>query len=156
MSTERPDAELALEQATLELFRELGWHTVNAYHETYTEDPGLSGGGASLGRTTRSEVILRPRLLAALARLNPDLPPESFAQACDELARDRSAMTPAAANREIHAYLKDGLPVAARDTSGEERPERLRLIDWDEPDNNDWLLVQQLWVTGDLYTRRTS
>jgi type I restriction enzyme R subunit len=149
-----PDAEEALEQATLALFQELGWQTANAYDEVYGEAPVALGGGPYLGRATRADVILRPRVLGALAGLNPGLPPEAYEAAIEELSRDRSAMTLAAANRDIYAYLKDGLPVTFRGPDGEERFERLRLVDWDDPANNDFLLVRQFWVTGEVYTRR--
>ena len=63
-------------------------------------------------------------------------------------------MTLARANREIYTLLKDGVPVTYRDLDGEERFERLRLIDWQHPEENDFLLVRQFWVTGEIYTRR--
>jgi len=154
MSTQHPDAEQALEQATLDLFRELGWQTVNAYHETYTEAPEVSGGGPCLGRATRGEVILRPHVLDALAGLNPGLPPEAYQAAIEELTRDHSAMTLVRANREIYHLLKEGIPVIFRGPDGEERFERLQLVDWANPYNNDFLLVQQFWVSGPVYTRR--
>ncbi len=154
MPSVNPDAEEALENATLALLAELGWETVSGYYEVYGETPDTGTGGPHLGRATRSEVILRPRLEAALACLNPDLPPEPLQQASAELTRDRSAMTLIHANREIYGLLKDGVPVTYRDGDGEERFERVAVIDWNEPANNDFLLVQQLWVTGDVYIRR--
>jgi type I restriction enzyme R subunit len=154
MTYRNPDAEEALEQATLALFAELGWETVNAYRETYAEAPDVSGGGPSLGRATRGDVILRPRLEAALARLNPDLPTEAIQQAIAELTRDRSAMALVQANREIYTLLKEGVQVALRDADGEERVERVAVIDWNAAGNNDFLMIQQFWVTGEVYTRR--
>ena len=154
MTYANPDAEEALEQATLALFAELGWETINAYDEVYGETPGAGTGGPYLGRETRNEVVLRPRLEAALARLNPDLPPEALQQAIEQLARDRSAMALVHANREVYHLLKEGIPVTFRDADGEERFERVRVIDWNDPDNNDFLMAQQFWATGDIYTRR--
>jgi len=154
MSIPNPDAEEALENATLALFAELGWETVNAYHEVYGETPGVGTGSLYLGRATRNEVILRPRLEAALAKLNPDLPAEALHQAITELTRDRSAMTLVHANREIYALLKHGIPVTYRDADGEELVERVTVIDWANPANNGFLMVQQFWVTGDIYTCR--
>ena len=86
-----PDAEAALEDATLDLFAELGWETVDAYHERYTE--GSAGNGPYLGRATRQQVVLQTRLRAALERLNPDLPPIALAQAIAQLTRDRGALS---------------------------------------------------------------
>jgi type I restriction enzyme R subunit len=154
MTGTHPDAEQALENATLALFAELGWQTVNAYDEVYGETPRAGTSGLYLGRETRNEVILRPRLEAALAHLNPDLPPETFQQAIEQLTRDRSAITLVHASREVYHLLKEGIPVTFRDADGEERFERARVIDWNNPDKNDFLMAQQLWVTGDIYTRR--
>ena len=148
------DSEEALENVTLALFAELGWETVNGYHEVTSETPDAGTGGPYLGRATRGEVVLRPRLEAALTRLNPDLPPEALQQAVEQLARDRGAMTLVHANREIYGLLKDGVQVSYRDAGGEERIERVAVIDWNDPADNDFLMVQQFWVTGDIYTRR--
>jgi type I restriction enzyme R subunit len=71
--------------------------------------PGPSG---TLGRETKSEVLLVPRLHGALDRLNPGLPSEAIDSAIDELARDRSAMSLAAANREIWERISDGIRVS--------------------------------------------
>jgi type I restriction enzyme R subunit len=153
MNFTSPDAEATLEQATLALFAELGWETVDATYEVYSEGPQPAT-GPYLGRATRQEVILRPRLQAALNRLNPSLPPEAIRQAIEQLARDRSAMTLARANQSVHQLLKEGVPVTYRDADGEERFHRVAVIDWNDPANNDFLLVQQFWVTGEIYTRR--
>ena len=64
---------ILIEQPTIELLRGLGWETVNCYHETFPV--GLSG------RETSTDVVLVPRLRAALKRLNPGLPEEALAQA---------------------------------------------------------------------------
>ena len=93
-----------VEQPAIGLFEELDWQTVSAMEETF----GASG---TLGRETSGEVVLVPRLRAALEKLNPKFPPETITSALDELTRDRSAMTLAGANREICGLLKDGVKV---------------------------------------------
>lgn len=72
MSPHHPDAEDALEQATVSLLGELGWETINAYHETFP--------GSILGRENAGEVILHSRLRPALERLNPGFPREAIDQ----------------------------------------------------------------------------
>src|SRR5262249_48358572 len=68
---------------------------------------------------------------------------------------DRSAMGLAAANREVYALLKEGMPVSIPDPQrGGQKTERVRIIDWDNPAGNDFVLVSQLSVTGVLYTCR--
>ena len=141
-----PDREDALEAATVELFGELGWDTCDAYHEQCPD--GI------LGRDNQGEVVLTERLTPALKALNPDLPADAITLAAEELSRDRSALSLPNANRELHRLLRQGVRVQFRDDEGRDRDETVRVIDWEEPTNNDFLLVQQLWVTGDLHKRR--
>ena len=64
-------------------------------------------------------------------------------------------MAPAQANREVYRLLKDGVRVKIADADGQgETVETVRVIDWDDPISNDFLLVSQFWVTGEMYTRR--
>ena len=73
----------------------------------------------------------------------------------DELTRDRSAMLLAPANREVYSILKEGLTISLPDHErGGQKTERLRVIDWQNPEANDFLLVSQFSVTGTLYTCR--
>jgi type I restriction enzyme R subunit len=137
-----------VEQPAIALFAELGWQTVSAMDEVF----GISG---TLGRETSGEVVLIPRLRAALERLNPQLPAEAIESAVDELTRDRSAMSLTAANREVCGLQKDGVKVAVPDRErGGLKDERVRVVDWDNPAANDFLLVSQMTVTGQLYTCR--
>ncbi len=137
-----------VEQPAIALLAELGWETVNAYGE-------FDQGASTLGRETRAEVILTARLRPALRRLNPGAPPEAIDQAIEELTRDRSRMSMAAANREVYQLLKKGARVPLPDPEGDgETVEVVRVVDWDVPANNDFLLCSQLWVTGEMHTRR--
>ncbi len=109
----------------------------------------------TLGRETKGEVVLAGQLRTSLVKFNPALPPEAIDNAVDELTRDRSAMSPAAANREIYRLMKDGIPVSVPDREhGGQKTERLRVIDWEKPEENDFLLVSQFSVVGQLYTCR--
>jgi hypothetical protein len=137
-----------VEQPAIALLAELGWTTVNGLDEVL----GLEG---TFGRETRSEVFLGAQLRAALVRLNPDVPPEGITAAIDQLIADRSAMSLAAANREVYFLLKEGVPVSVPDPErGGQRTLRLRVIDWQNVANNDFLCVSQFTITGSLYTCR--
>jgi len=50
----------------------------------------------------------------------------------------------------VYALLKDGVPVTYRDVEGIERFERVQVIDWNMPGNNDFFLASQLWVSGEI------
>jgi|CXWL01.1.fsa_nt_gi type I restriction enzyme R subunit len=137
-----------VEQPAITLLAELGWQTVSAMEEVF-------GPQGTLGRETKAEPVLVVRLRAALNRLNPSLPPEALSTAVDELTLDRSAMSLPAANREVYGLLKEGIPVSILDQKGGgQKTERVRVIDWENPAANDFLLVSQFSVTGALYTRR--
>lgn len=165
MSAHAYTEDQLVEQPAIGLFAELGWQTVSALEETF-------GATGTLRRETKGEVMLVSRLQAALERLNPALPPEAITAAVDELTRDRSAMSLEAANREVYLLLKEGIKVSVPESdstphlgplpgrggegvrSGGQKTERVRVIDWEQPANNDFLLVSQFSVTGALYTCR--
>ena len=137
-----------VEQPAIALLSELGWETFDAYSE-------FDHGSSPLGRETKADVILKTRLREALLRLNPNVSMESVHQAIEELARDRSRMSAVAANREIYHLLKNGVRVPVPDPEGDgETVEVVRIIDWDDPQNNDFLICSQLWITGEMHTRR--
>ncbi|MDO8414203.1 MAG: type I restriction endonuclease subunit R [Gallionellaceae bacterium] len=137
-----------VEQPAIQLFAELGWKTLSASDE-------VMGASGTLGRETKSEVVLGVRLRNVLARLNPSLPNEAIAAAIDELSRDRSAMIPTAANRELWVLMRDGVRVSVPDpVKGGLKTERVRVVDWVNPAANDFLLVSQMTIVGQLYTCR--
>jgi type I restriction enzyme R subunit len=136
-----------IEAPAIALFAELGWPTVDANNE-------WAAGTSSLGRETRSDVVLVGRLRAALRQLNPDASHEAVEQAIEELARDRAALAPAHAAQEAWRLLAHGVRVRARDERGEQRDLTLRVIDWDAPQRNEFLLAAQMTISGDLYTCR--
>ncbi|MCK4308224.1 type I restriction endonuclease subunit R [candidate division WOR-3 bacterium] len=136
-----------IEQPAIRLFKDLGYEYIYAYNEDYGDD-------SLLGRQERDEVILLPRLRDAFIKLNPDVPREAISLAMEELLRDRSAMSPASANKEIYKLIRNGVKVNVQNEKGEVEDITLRVIDFDNPENNDYLLVSQFWVSGDIYTRR--
>lgn len=137
-----------VEQPAIALLEKLGWEPHNAYQE-------FDHGTSTLGRETKAEIILKVRLRLALLDLNPKAPPEAIHGAIEELCRDRSRMSAVAANREQYHLLKNGVRVSVPDLEGEgETVERVRVIDWEDPANNDFLICSQFWVTGEMHTRR--
>ena len=137
-----------VEQPAIQLFAELGWVTLVVSDE-------VLGAEGTLGRETKSEVVLAARLRKVLAQLNPALPVEAINAAVDELSRDRSAMLPTAANRELWALMRDGVKVSVPELArGGLKVERVKVVDWDDPAANDFLLVSQMTIVGQLYTCR--
>jgi len=138
-----------VEQPAIALFAELGYETANCFYEKIgTSEP-------TLGRETTEQVVLVPRLRSALEKLNPELASDAIDLAIEALVQDRSAMSMTQANREVYKLLKDGVKVSFQNDDGEETDETVRVIDWNEPQNNDFFLASQFWVSGSIYKRRT-
>ncbi|WP_275100169.1 type I restriction endonuclease subunit R [Sedimenticola hydrogenitrophicus] len=134
-----------IEQPAIKLYSELGWETIECWDEPF-------GPESPFGRNNRGDVVLPNRLRPALEQLNPDAPTLAIDEAIEELSRDRSAMSPIAANEDIYQLLREGYKYKASDDVGEDVT--VRIIDWQNPENNDFLLCSQMSITGDIETRR--
>jgi len=137
----------SVEQPALELLEELGWQRVNLQNEQ-------PGSGNPTGRTSFRQTYLPARLRAALFKLNPTLPGEALALAEERLTEDRSAMLAMAANRALLGLLSDGVSVEVRRDDGGFETVSVRVIDWTEPANNDFLVASQVWIECSLHKRR--
>jgi type I restriction enzyme, R subunit len=123
MSAHAYSEDRIVERPAIALFAELGWQTVSALEERF-------GPGGTLGRETSGEVVLAPRLRAALEKLNPKLPAEAIAAAVEELLCDSTAMTLAGSNRETWALIKDGVKVQVPDRErGGPKDERVKVVE---------------------------
>src|SRR5258708_5919552 len=99
--------EALVEQAAIEILGSLQWPSLSATKESF-------GSAGTLGRESARDITLASRLRAALTTLNPDAPQGALHLAMDELLRDRVAMGPAAANREVHRLLTEGVKVSTK------------------------------------------
>jgi type I restriction enzyme R subunit len=99
------------------------------------------------------QVILEGRLREALGRLNPNLPAEALEDARRKLAQPQSSDL-LQQNRASHRLLVNGVTVEYRDAKGDLRGAQVRVIDFDDPANNDWLAVNQFAVLENRRSRR--
>jgi type I restriction enzyme R subunit len=118
----------------------------------HTEDPEDLNDNS--GRTNKREVILVERVREAAVRLNPYIPAKAVEDALEKLLDRRQAMTLVGANQEVYNLLRDGIPVEFDDAKGQKQKERVRLIDFNQPDENRYLAVTQLWIKGERGFRR--
>ncbi len=130
------------------LAQQLGWKSIYAYNN---EDFGPD---SLLGRASDREVVLGRTLREKLVALNPGLPAAAYDDAVRQITTTIASQTLIATNREKYAQLRDGVQVTFRNDQGERVRQRLRVLDFDAPENNDFLCVRELWVKGDLYRRR--
>ena len=138
-----------VQQTTAEyLEQELGWESVYAYNN---EDFGPD---SLLGRKSDREVVLTRILRAKIEELNPGLPAAAYEDAVSQIIAVSASQTMTATNREKYDLIKDGVQVTFHNARGERVRQRLRVFDFDNPENNHFLCVREMWVRGDLYRRR--
>lgn len=147
LNSASPDTEEAVELSSMLIFDELEWEITYAEHE-------IDGDTSLLGRSHQGEVILERHLIPSLQKLNQGLPHEALIQAKDKLIRDRSTMNLVRANRNVYNLLKNGIQVEFRDSRGNQKIERVKIINWNDPTENHFKLVSQMWVNGSMYRKR--
>ncbi|HQT68206.1 MAG: DEAD/DEAH box helicase [Rhodospirillales bacterium 20-60-12] len=138
-------SESVVEQATLAWLESVGWAIVGGAE--------IAPGETGAERESYTQVILERRLRDALARLNPTLPSDALDEAFRKLIRVDGAEL-IQRNRALHRLLVDGVTVEYRDGQGAIRGAQARVIDFDRPEANDWLAVNQFSVTEAKQTRR--
>lgn len=137
--------ESVVEDAALAWLASIGWHVGHGAE--------IAPGMPAAERHDYKEVVLAGRLQSALARLNPDLPADARAYAFRKLTRPEGADL-IHANRATHRLLVNGITVEYRTPAGEIRGAQARVIDFDAPENNDWLAVNQFGVIENKHSRR--
>lgn len=129
--------ESTVELAAIEYLRQLGYATAFG--------PEITPDGDAPERSSYSEVYLSERLRDTVARINPGLASSVVDDAIKRLFRPES-QNPLAENQRVHKLLTDGVPVEYREDDGSVRTAIVWLIDYDHPENNDWLAVNQFTI----------
>ncbi len=137
--------ESHVEDAALEWFEELGY--------TILHGPDIAPGEAQAERDTYSQVVLTARLRRKLSELNSHIPAEALDEAARKLTR-LSSPSLINNNRLFHRMLVDGVEVEYKRADNSIAGDRARLIDFDEPENNEWLAINQFTVIEGQYNRR--
>ena len=137
--------ESIVEDATLNWFGELGFSLLHG--------PEIAPGELVAERAAFGEVVLEKRLRAALRKLNPGLPVEAMDEAFRKVAVPQHPSL-IANNRAFHRMLIDGITVECRRKDGSIGAEIVRLMDFDDPEANDWVAVNQFTVIEGQHNRR--
>ncbi len=129
----------------------LAWLSEIGY--SVTTGPATSPDSASPERASYADVFLLHRLTRAVARLNPNIPEDARADALRRLTRIEYPGL-MEENRRLHRYLIEGIPVEFATKDGAIKGDHVRLIDFENPDANDWLAVNQFTVIEQKTNRR--
>ncbi|WP_404440110.1 type I restriction endonuclease subunit R [Stutzerimonas chloritidismutans] len=133
-----------LEKEALEWLSELGY--------THLYGPDIAHDGSDPQRESYRQVVLKERLRAAIAKLNPQVPLAAREDAIKQVV-DLGVPAQLSANRLFHRLLVSGVPVQYQ-KDGETRGDFVRLIDWTNVRGNDWLAINQFSIQGSKHTRR--
>ncbi len=136
--------EQALEDLAIRWFQDTGWD--------YRAGPDIAPDSDSPQRRDYRQVLLQGELREALARLNPQIPAAVLDDVAHQLSKpDHPSLIQS--NRAFHEALVGGVPVEV-EISGERRGDRVVLVDFDTPERNRFLVVNQFTVQGSKQPRR--
>jgi len=137
--------ESVVEEAALGYFRELGYETKFG--------PDIAPDGKTPERKNWDDVVLVDRLKAAIDRINPHLSPQAREDALRKVLRSESPNL-IISNRRFHEFLANGVDIETRRKEGRIAGDKAWLVDFEHPENNDWLVVNQFAVIENGHSRR--
>lgn len=133
-----------LERETLGWLQEVGYSVLNG--------PEIAFDGSKPERADYRQTLLPFRLREAINRLNPSIPTSAREDAFKQV-QDLGIPVLLSANKQFHKFLVNGVPVQYQ-KDGETRGDFVRLVDWQSPEKNEWLAVNQFTIKGPKHTRR--
>ncbi len=135
-------SEDQIEKATIELFvNNLGYRHINCFVQDNT------------GRENETDVVIKALLKQKLQELNKHLSTEIIDEAVHQICQTRFDKSDILANREIFNLLKEGVQININNKDGKQEPAIVKVIDFKDETNNDYLVTSQLWIKGDLRLR---
>jgi type I restriction enzyme R subunit len=137
--------ESHLEQVVIQWFESLGY--------AYLPGPDIEPETSHSEREDYAQVLLIDRLREALYRINPDLPSDAIEDALLKIKRSDSPSL-YEDNRLFHQKLVDGVDVEYQGNEGRIIGDKVQIVDFSEPENNDWLVVNQFTVMENKNHRR--
>ena len=143
--SENPFTESVIEQAALGWLERLGYQVFSGLE--------IAPGELAAERENYGQVILEQRVRQALQRLNPAVPFDAVEEAFRKLSRSDSPSL-VASNHVIHKYMVEGVPVEYQRADGSIGGDLVRVLDYDEPENNEFLAVNQFTVVENQHERR--
>ncbi|MCP4745816.1 MAG: type I restriction endonuclease subunit R [Desulfobacteraceae bacterium] len=136
--------ESAIEKFTIELLEKSGYEYIYA--------PLIAPDGETPERDSFEDVLLLDRLRSAVGRINPDVPVDARQDAVKQLQRLNSPEL-ITNNETFHRMLTEGIKVTFQ-KDGRSRGDLVWLVDFDHPENNDFLVANQFTVMANNVKKR--
>jgi type I restriction enzyme R subunit len=142
-------SEDQIEKAAIALLtKTYGYRTVNCF----TQD--IENPADHSNRASKQEVVFLDVLKTYAFKLNKNIPEKIIEDAIEKLTARRYAMSPLLANKDVYGLIRNGIPVEYEGADGRTEHGIVRVIDFANPQNNDFCAVTQLWIKGERYPRR--
>lgn len=138
-------SESDLEQVLVEQFRNMGY--------AIASEAVIGPDGSNPERESHDEVILKQRLEKAVARINPHMSAQAHKDAISKIMQSEFPSL-LEENRRIYKLLAEGVDVEYFADDGTLTAGKVNLIDFDNPNQNDWIVVKQFGVVSGQYSRR--
>ena len=105
------------------------------------------------GRANKRQTVLPEVLLERLKAINPAIPEDTLRSVADEISRPSLSGDLMLTNFGNYQKIRDGITVQYKE-NGKITSKRLRLIDFETPSNNSFIVASQMWIRGDMHWRR--
>ncbi|MDD2284895.1 MAG: type I restriction endonuclease subunit R [Paludibacter sp.] len=136
--------EHSIEDFAIKLLEHLGYEYIYA--------PSIAHDGENPERSSYEEVLLTHRMAEAVRRINPTVPPAAQEEAIKEIQRIHSPEL-LTNNESFHRLLTEGIKVSYQ-KDGQQRGDLVWLIDFNTPENNDFIVANQFTVVEDGVNKR--
>jgi len=136
--------EHSIEDFAIKLLEHLGYKYIYA--------PSFAHDGENPERNSYEEILLTQRMAEAVRRINPTVPPAAQEEAIKEIQRIHSPEL-LTNNESFHRLLTEGIKVSYQ-KDGQQRGDLVWLIDFNTPENNDFIVANQFTVVEDGVNKR--
>ncbi|MBD3654675.1 type I restriction endonuclease subunit R [Kangiella sp.] len=136
--------EHSIEDFAIKLLEHLGYEYIYA--------PSIAHDGEYPERSSYEEILLTHRLAEAVRRINPTVPPTAQEEAIKEIQRIHSPEL-LTNNESFHRLLTEGIKVSYQ-KDGQQRGDLVWLIDFNTPENNDFIVANQFTVVEEGVNKR--
>lgn len=144
-------SENDIEQAILEKLKEKPFE-----YDVIVCDASLNGRDKlndGTERSSKKECVLPAVLKCALKKLNPNIEDEYIERTVKDLRRDFTGTDIVATNYKLYQQIRNGIKISVR-RNGRDDFGFIKLVDFENPENNTFTAVSQMWMQGKMYFHR--
>ena len=140
--------ESRVQQPAIQQLVSMGWQHTHAFNTEFKQDISL------LGRASYQDTLLIHDLRQALTRLNPHVPQKGIENAISILSQPNTRQDLIQHNQQRYELLKKGVKVEALNDQAKTISYTVKVIDFNQVENNTYHIVDELWIANNINERR--